>query len=251
MADQNTFAMIRPAAAPAPARSAFGFRRDSARGAWRAQALVFTGRISANFESPMVRALFTLLALFCVAAAGWSADGPSIKFPSPDGRFALRITEPNGAESVERNIELIEKDSGKVMVDLGVTYSAHLSQTVLVWSADSKRAAYGTRNDREGETSVYFWNGSAFEEAPLPDKMPDPKIKFGQGAGGAVKNYGGAVKPLRWLKSGELELSSDLMMLSRVNDRSYTGVVVFTVAFDAQHHATVHTVGKTKTRVDE
>jgi hypothetical protein len=199
----------------------------------------------------MHRALLTLVTLIWAAAAGFAADGPTVKFSSPDGRFALRISEPNGADSVERKIELIEKDSGKVMVDLGVTYSAHLADTVLVWSADSTRAAYGTRNDKEGEADVYFWNGTAFEEVSLPANLPDPKIKFGKGADGAVKNYGGAVKPLRWLKSGELELSSDLMMLSRVNDRSYTGVVVFTVAFDAQRHATVHTVGKTQTHVDK
>jgi len=199
----------------------------------------------------MHRSFFTLFLLFWAAAAGWAADGVSIKFPSPDGRYALRITEPNGAESVERKVELIEKGSGKVAVDLGIAYRAHLADTVLVWSADSKWVAYGTRDDREGEASVYFWNGSDFEAAPLPDNLPDPKIAFSKGAGGSVKNYGGAAKPLRWLKSGDLEMSSDLMMLSRANGRSYTGVVVFTVAFDAQHHASVHQVGKTKTKVDE
>ena len=86
---------------------------------------------------------------------------------------------------------------------------------------------------------------------PLPDDLPGPAIKFRKGAGGGVKNYGGAVKPLRWLKSGELELSSDSMMLSRVDGRTYTGVVVITLAFDAQHHASVQKVGKTKTKVDE
>ena len=199
----------------------------------------------------MYRAFLALVTLFLAVAAGLAADDPSIKFRSPDGRFALRITEPNAAESVARKIELIEKDAGKVMVDLGVAYRAHLSDTVLVWSADSKRAAYGTRGDKEGEASVYFWNGSAFEQATLPDNMPNPKIKFAKGAGGAVKNYGGAVKPLRWLKSGGLELSSDLMMLSRVDGRSYTGVVVFTAAFDAQHHGSARKVGKTKTRVED
>jgi hypothetical protein len=66
-----------------------------------------------------------------------------------------------------------------------------------------------------------------------------------------VKNYGGAVKPLRWVKPGELEVSSDSMMLSRDDGATYTGVVVITVAFDAQHHGSVKKVGKTKTRVSE
>jgi hypothetical protein len=192
-----------------------------------------------------------LLVLLWAPAIGLTAEHSAIKFPSPDGRFALRITDPTGDDSFERKVELIERDSGKVMVDLGVAYRPHISDTVLVWSADSKRAAYGTRGDKEGEASAYFWNGAVFEEAPLPAHLPDPEINFGKGAGDSVKNYGGAVKPLRWLKSGELELSSDLMMLSRANGRSYTGLVVFTVAFDAQHHSSVHRVGKTKTRVDE
>jgi len=196
----------------------------------------------------MDRALSTL---FCSAIVGLAEDGSTIKFLSPDRRFALRITEPAQADTVERKVELIEKNSGKVMVDLGVAYRAHLADTVLVWSGDSKWAAYGTREDQQGEASIYFWNGSAFEEVPLPDNLPDPNIKFGKGAGDDVKNYGGAVKPLRWLKSGKLELSNDLMMLSRADGRSYTGVVRFTIAFDAQHHASVHTLGKTKTRVDE
>jgi hypothetical protein len=106
-------------------------------------------------------------------------------------------------------------------------------------------------DDRAGETSIYFWNGSAFDEIALPDDLPGPEIKFRKGAGGGVKNYGGAVKPSRWLKSGELELSSESMMLSRVDGSTYAGVVLITLAFDKEHHASVRKVGKTKTHVDE
>jgi hypothetical protein len=194
----------------------------------------------------MYRVFLTLL-VFCWTAVGLAEDSSSSKFPSPDGRFALRI-------AADLKVELIEKASGEVMVDLGTVYSRYLShpeETVLVWSADSKWAAYATRGNREGDTSVYFWNGSAFEGVSLPDDLPGPEIKFRKGESGGVKNYGGAVKPLRWLKSGGLELSSDLMMLSRGDGRSYTGVVLITLAFDAQHHASVQKVGKTKTKVVE
>jgi hypothetical protein len=85
---------------------------------------------------------------------------------------------------------------------------------------------------------------------PLPEDLPSPDIKFPKKSG-PVKNYGGAVTPLRWLKSGELELSSDLMMLDRDTGATYTGVVRFTLAFDAQHDASVKKVGKTKTEVSE
>lgn len=192
-----------------------------------------------------------LLALCLVPVACLAQEASLIKFPSPNGRFAMRITEPEGPDHAERKVELIEKESGKVMVDLGIAYRAHLPETVLVWSANSNWVAYGTRGDKDGEASVYFWNGTVFEEVPLPQEMPEPDIHFPKGAGDSVKNYGGATKPLRWMKTGELELSSDSMMMSRVNENVYTGVVKFTVAFDAQHHATVQKVGKSKTTVDK
>ena len=169
-----------------------------------------------------------------------------IKYPSPDGRFALRITD-------EQKVELIEKASGRVMADLGEAWHSpgQISQ-VLVWSPDSKRVAYGNRGYKAGEVSVYFWGGSTFEEATLPDVLPSPDIKFRkEHETGHVKNYGGAVTPLRWLKSGELELSSDAMMLHSNSGATYTGELRFTIAFDAQHRASVKKVGKTKTEVSE
>ena len=192
-----------------------------------------------------MRTLSLVAFAWCIAYLCPLLAAEEIKFPSPNGRFALRITESNGEDSRGRKVEIIEKASGKVMTNLGEPWR---SQT-LVWSPDSKWAAYGNRGDKAGEVSVYFWNGSTFEEAPLPDDLPSPEIKFPKKIG-SVKNYGGAVEPLRWLKSGELELSSDSMMLDRESGVSYTGTLRFTLVFDAQHHASVKKVGKTKTEVD-
>src|SRR4030095_6324483 len=153
--------------------------------------------------------------------------------PSPDGRFALRITNDEGFG--EGKVELIEKASGCIMVDLGIPWRTQ----VLVWSSDSKRVAYANRGNKWGELKVYFWNGSAFEAASLPEDLPSPDIKFPKGKGADVKNYGGAVTPLHWLKSGDLELSSDSMLLDRGSGTTYTGELRFTLAFDAQHHASV------------
>jgi hypothetical protein len=194
---------------------------------------------------------FLSLATLCCATFGLAADPVSIKFPSPDGRFAMRISEPAKGESQDLKVELIKKASGEVMADLGTAIPNHVADTVLVWSANSKRVAYATRDDRDGETSVYFWNGASFDQIPLPDDLPAPDIKFRRRSSGAVKNYGGAVKPLRWLKSGSLELSTDSMMMSREDGATYTGVLVFTLGFDSQNHALVQKVGRTKTTVDE
>ena len=206
--------------------------------------LVFTkGRMSQNH--------WATAALFSMLVCGSAEDAPVIKFSSPNGRFALRIAASGEENSNERKVDLIEKATGKVMVDLLTAFESHLPDTVLAWSADSKWVAYATRDNREGETNVYFWDGSEFKEVPLPKNLPDPKITFRKAAeGGGVKNYGGGTKPLRWLKSGELELATDSMMLSRADDHSYTGTVKFTVIFDAKHHATLKTVGKSKTTVD-
>jgi hypothetical protein len=171
--------------------------------------------------------------------------------PRQTGRFALRIAAAEGREQQRAKGRSDRESHGQGDARSLTTSESHLPDTVLVWSADSKRAAYATRGNREGETNVYFWNGSEFKGVPLPETLPNPKIKFGKAAeGGGVKNYGGGTKPLRWLKSGELELATDLMMMSHVDDRTYTGTVKFTVAFDAKHHATLRTVGKSTTVVD-
>ena len=190
--------------------------------------------------------LFSAIAVACCVACPWQwlAAEEEIKYPSPDGRFALRIID-------EQKVELIEKASGSVMVDLGEAWHnpGQVSQ-ILVWSHDSKRVAYGNRGYKQGEVSVYFWNGSTFEQVALPDKLPSPDINLPKDCG-AVKNYGGAVTPLKWLESGQLELSSDLMMLCRESGDTCTGELRFTLAFDAQHHASVKKVGKTKTEVEK
>ncbi len=163
----------------------------------------------------------------------------------------MRVSKTPGAETTDLSVDLIEKASGVVVQDLGITYQNYLENTVLVWSADSKRVAYHTWGSKAGEMHVYFRNGAKFDEIALPEDLPGPDIAFGKKArAGGVKNYGGMTKPVRWLKSGDLEVSSDLTMLSRVDDRSYTGTLRFTVAFDAKHRASVHRVGKMKTTVD-
>jgi len=203
---------------------------------------------------------FSLVAFGCCVAHVWPVlAGEEIKYPSPDGRFALRITQSKDDE-YHPTVDLIEKESGKVFVTLHAASDTDLfdaSESVLVWSKDSKSVAYGFRASPPGArilslgALVCFWNGSGFDKMFLPEDLPVPDIKFPKGKDENVKPYGGGVKPLRWLKSGDLEMSSEDMMLSRDDDKSYTGVLQFTISFDAQHHASVKKVGKTKTEVEE
>jgi hypothetical protein len=188
--------------------------------------------------------LFVASAFFVIHFCPWLI-AEEIKYPSPDGRFALRIGD-------DLKIDLIET-SGKILVDLGKLYvdpdTSRREETILVWSPDSKWAAYGTRNQVSGQTAVYLWNGVAFEEVRLPANLPEPKIEPRKGSGG-VKLKGYALAPLRWLKPGELELSNESMGIGREDGGRYTGVVVITVELTAPH-ASVKKVGKTKTEVSE
>jgi hypothetical protein len=196
---------------------------------------------------PMIRHAIVALLLAWSASDGLAEDNSSIKFPSPDGRFALRVA--------NLKVELIEAPSGKVMVDLGTLWinredESEREEPVLVWSADSRWVAYGTRTLAAGSTTVHVFDGSAFKKVALPANLPEPKIKPRKGDSD-VKLKGYAEEPLKWIKPGELQLSSKLMGIGRDVGFHYTGSIVITIAFDARHHASVKKVTGTKTEVSE
>jgi hypothetical protein len=189
-----------------------------------------------------VSILLFLPSAFCVALFCPSLIAEEIKYASPDGRFALRISD-------DLEIDLIET-SGKILVDLGKLYlepeTSLREETILVWSPDSKWAAYAARGPgyRSGNTTVYYWNGVAFEEVRLPANLAEPKLDTSK-----VKRKGYAVEPLRWLKPGELELSNELSGFGRDDGKKYTAKIMITVQLTAPH-ASVKKVGKTKTTVE-
>ena len=194
----------------------------------------------------MLRA-FTILLLGFSASAAIGENTSAIKFQSPDGHFGLRIAGPK--------VDLIETASGKVMIDLGTLWinrddSNDKEESRLVWSDDSKWVAYGTRTAVSGTTTVYFWDGSAFQKFALPAKLPEPKIRTRK-EDSDVKLKGYAEEPLRWIHPGELEVSNKLMGVGRDAGLRYTGSIVVTVAFDTSGHASVKSATATKTEVSE
>jgi len=185
--------------------------------------------------------LFFALSWGTYVCASLAAE--EIKYPSPDGRFAFRISE-------DLTVDLV-KTSGQILVDLGKLYvepdTSSKEETILVWSADSKWAAYATHGPgyRSGGTTVYYWNGVAFEEVRLPANLPEPKIDTSK-----VKLKGYALEPLRWIKPGELELANELMGFGRDDGKKYIAKIVVTVELTAPH-ASVKKVGKTTTEVSK
>ena|SRR5437016_1011299 len=111
---------------------------------------------------------FLLIIIACWVAASctslWADE--EIRYPSPDGRFALRITQPKDDE-YHTTVELIDKDSGKVMVTLHSASDTELfdaSESVLVWSADSKSVAYGFQDSPPGRQGSLARGGSLLLE---------------------------------------------------------------------------------------
>ena len=72
--------------------------------------------------------LISSIAVACCVVYPWQwvVAEAEFKYPSPNGKFALRIK--------DASVELVQKATGEVIVDLG---TASRSQ-VLVWSPDSK-----------------------------------------------------------------------------------------------------------------
>ncbi len=185
---------------------------------------------------------------FCLLAA---QEDETKFFDSPDKRFSLKVSLPN-KEAEEAKLEVVEKASGNVVGDLGTDYGSIMSHIRVVWSRDSKRLAYRTAGVKEWSTNVYFWDGSAFHYVALPEDLPSPDIRFRKSdEHGGVKNYGGGEEPVRWLKSRDLELSSQPRQMARESSRTYTATLTITIHFDAHHHASsVKSVSKSTTRVE-
>jgi hypothetical protein len=153
-----------------------------------------------------------------------------IKDKSPDGKFALRI---EGWDT-----EIIESATKKKVIDLE-NLAGH--DATLIWSGDSQRVAYFNESLELHTTTVYYRKGSTFTEIPLPEfprcdevKDKDPK---------ELRRIYYTVKPEYWMDSGALALNIN----SEWEDSKdqFTGCEQsLTIAFDAQHQASVEKVEK-------
>lgn len=186
------------------------------------------------------------LLLFCLASLGpvcGTLADEVILSPSPDGKFALRLAAAAGGSAAT----IVEAKSHTAVTDEdALHFSSELPNsdgvTKLVWSADSRRVAYGytehNRNNSGATVQVFLWTGSKFTEVILPD-LPRPKMKAAADDG-ATRHFE-KLMPLRWLKPATLVLSYEVEM---GNEPAWTRIV--RIGFDARGKATIEKVERKK-----
>jgi hypothetical protein len=168
------------------------------------------------------------------------------KDPSPDGKFAMLLTEDEREEGRVK-IQLIEVSSRKVVLDLAESGHPHSEDCKLLWAPDSQRVAFYEAIHRGGETTVYFRNDSGFTKSAVPELggCATAAQKKERKAKGVLKFIEYNAVPKEWLKSGALVLVDDQGWETMDGElRGCTQTV--TVAFDAKHKASVLRVTEKK-----
>ena len=174
------------------------------------------------------------------------------RFLSPDGRYALLVTEDPGGDSEKERVELIELATKRVLVPLreaGDDYNIG-KKAKLDWSADSQRVAAYAGWKRGGMTRLFMREGDTFSEVKLPElpNLPDEpsgamakntKRVFPRGSRSMISPF------VRWLKSGGvvLELSDSWGGESG----TWGWHITITVDIDSHRQATIKKVEKKET----
>jgi hypothetical protein len=186
------------------------------------------------------------IAVLAANSPFWSRADNQIRDPSPDGEFAMLLTEDRKEEGRVK-IQLIEVSSGKVLLDLADSGQPHAGHCKLLWSPNSERFAFYEARHRGGDTTVYFRNESGFAESPLPElggcaTASQKKELEGKGVHKFIE---ADTVPKEWLKSGALVLTNAQGWETKDgNLRGCTQTV--TIAFDAKHKASVQRVADKK-----
>jgi hypothetical protein len=170
------------------------------------------------------------------------------KDPSPDGKFAMLLTEDQKEEGRVK-IQLIEVSSRNVVLELAESGHPHSKDCKLLWSPDSQRVAFYEAHHRGGDTTVYFRNESGFIESPLPElgncaTAAEKKELKGKGVHKFIEAN---TAPKEWLKSGALVVRDDQGWETKDgNLRGCTQIV--TIRFDTKHKASIQRVADKKSK---
>jgi hypothetical protein len=187
-----------------------------------------------------------------------------IKFPSPDGKFALSMgswltnhfdSTSSGwvTDSAAKPGAIIELKSHKVVVEFETPLRENEDKAI--WNADSKRLALNHLGNRTTEMKVYFWDEGSFQEVELPE-LPEIQLKMSPSrnpdAHSTVHFDYDKVTPLRWLKSGALVVSRERSETDTTEQEvTYSRRYIITIGFNAKHEASVQDVMKQKQKVSK
>ncbi len=130
----------------------------------------------------------------------------------------------------------------KPLADLEV-YGNYIADMWLLWSKDSTLVAYFEPDRRGGTTSIYFRNGSKFEQVEFPQSELgefDGNSKA-EGDEKYLKTTEATTSPKQWLKSRALVVVIDESWLTEGGNEHHCSETV-TIAFDANHKASVQSV---------
>jgi hypothetical protein len=200
-------------------------------------------------SAPIKMRVIALLASIVIAlgVASWLQAEEVIKDKSPDKKFALRMTHSEEGWDTE----IIETATKKKVIDLEsvalsgdkdrIVWMSDSSEPVerygdeatLIWSRDSQRVAYYNLHRRNRTMSVYFRNGSSFEELSLPEF---PKCYEIKNQDVEIVHFG--VKPIYWMDSGALSVTVEHWWRTP-DGKLKTCEPTVTITFDAQRHASV------------
>ena len=180
---------------------------------------------------------FALITLFLNAFVRAQDKPPKeeIKFPSPDGKFALRLFVDYAHGLAQTAIIKMPKHA--VVRELDDKGAPYIWEQKLVWSADSRRVAFFRTNHRGGDTTVYFRTGDSFKEVELPE-LPSPEFSPERPEACEVLEH--VDRPIRWLESGALLLYSKLE-----DECENKGAVEITIGFDKEHKPSILKATKT------
>ena len=127
-------------------------------------------------------------------------------WPSPDGRYVIRkkfSDEYTDADSKVIKAELIEKKTGKMIVDLTREDigAGRQKEGEVMWSPGSKNFAYSSFGENEERLSIFRSSGAKFVKVNLPsldEKIPksasDPELKDAKLDGEYTEE-----EPVRWI----------------------------------------------------
>jgi hypothetical protein len=175
---------------------------------------------------------FALWLTLFVAISANANEGEKIKYRSPNGKFAMRLTEDGN--------ELVEIKSGKTLVELEEVGPGWAKDSKLVWSADSKYVAHFSADRHGGSTTIYRQSGDTFEAAQLPEFSECEKRNVG-------KEFEASTEPKRWLNANTLVLLTREAWSNQDDpDQTTECERVITITFDTDGKASIKTVKTTK-----